>query len=192
MSFKNASEILNYLEEIGLTTLDALKNRLDATVATLFPVLATIKTGDGRKTADFLKSLKQRGFKVGKWAEDVMKQNDFKNSVSNKEDEFELCPATVKELTGNDVATLRDILAAVIKKGYDKCMPEDGPRLREAYSGTDTLFLAMDPIRGSDGDPLIFYVDGNDDDLWLAADDRNLDYEWSGGDRFVFRRRKTS
>lgn len=161
-------------------------------MATSYPTIAVIKTGDGRKTADFLGSLKLLGRRVGDWTEKVMEQDDFKKSVSETSAEYELCTATVKELTGSDVATLRDILSAVIKKGYDKCQPEDGPRLREAYSGTDLYFLAMDPIRDSGGDPRIFCVYGSVSALWLDTSWHSLDLKGRGDRLVVFRRRKTS
>ena len=44
----------------------------------------------------------------------------------------------------------------------------------------------------SDGDPNVFNVNRDDDELWLNTNDGRPDNEWNPGDRFVFLRPRKS
>mgnify|MGYP001564003627 CR=1 FL=1 len=46
-------------------------------------------------------------------------------------------------------------------------------------------------ITDSDGNPNLFNVNRDDDELWLNNDDGRLDNRWNGNNRFVFLRRKS-
>ena len=76
------------------------------------------------------------------------------------------------------------------------CEPEDGPQLRLQYRDQpkgEVLWLAMERITASGGDPRVFYVvrDGGGR-CWLRAHWTNPSDEWSLGDRVVFRLRQVA
>ncbi|MDB5264830.1 MAG: hypothetical protein JWN64_401 [Parcubacteria group bacterium] len=73
---------------------------------------------------------------------------------------------------------------------------EAGPHIRDQYKdqpSDEVLWIAMERITDSDGDPGVFYV-GRDSDgeQWLDADWTDPDDQWGLGRRLVFRLRKVT
>ncbi|HBM45985.1 MAG: hypothetical protein UT05_C0001G0038 [Parcubacteria group bacterium GW2011_GWF2_38_76] len=186
-SNKEEREMLSYLKSNSVMTLELLKRRLLVFGSVpIYPTVAIIKIGDGRKTEDFFRALKSKGLKVINCAREVMGQDKFKKSISETQDEVELVLATAKELTGKDMVTFKEILSAIASRGYDKCQPEDGPRLREAYAGDGEFLIAMDSI--NDKYTEVFFV-SNDEDEGPCLDTCSGD-PWDGKTSLIFRRRK--
>lgn len=179
-------KMLSYLKRQGINSLEGLKAKL---TSVYYPTFAIIMTSNGRSVDDFKRYLERVGADISAGALDRLHHDDFKKSLVWNPDQVELCETTLRELTGRESATLKEVLSAINKKGYDKCQPEDGPRLRELYQGRDSLLIAMEPIAGH-----IFYL--NYEKCWHIDEKPTLRTscyrEYFGYDRFVFRRRKAS
>lgn len=165
--------------------------RVVSPLSKVWKILKTIHLGTGLKTADdFGKAVKSALMKIDDRANDILDKSAF--TVAQVETEVELACATVKELTGKNMATLRDIFDAIRCIG-DLCPAEAGPQLRLQYTDQpkgERLVIAMEPITDSDGGLRLFSVEHCGDGPWLSADFGDPDGVWSGFYRFVFLRRK--
>jgi hypothetical protein len=148
-----------------------------------FPVWKTIKLGTHKSVDDLRKSLKDNENRISGWGNEILSKTAL----------AVLHTATVKELTGKELATNREINEAIRLKGYDLCPAEVGPQLRLQYPDRpkgEWLRVAMEPISGSGGGLLIFSVDHDGGGRWLHGYIGHPDDEWFGGERFVFASRK--
>jgi hypothetical protein len=154
-----------------------------------FEIFKTIKLGTHKLVDDLRQSLKDNGNRISDWGNDIL----GKTTLAESETEVTLHVATVKELTGKDCATNREINEAIRSKGYNLCPAEVGPQLRLQYPDQpkgEWLRVAMKPIAGSDGGLSIFRVEHGDDGRWLDGLSGHPGDGWSGGSRFVFVSRK--
>lgn len=150
-----------------------------------FPVWKRILLGTHKSVDALRRDLKSNGFRISDWGNNILR----KISLATSETEINLCVATVKELTGKDWATNREILGAIRAKGYELCPAEVGPQLRLQYPDQPSgewLRIGMEPITGSDGGLFIFNVDPYGDERWLSSFYGYPGHEWSGDRRFVF------
>jgi hypothetical protein len=125
------------------------------------------------------------------WANDIMGQPAF--MVSQEPTSVELVLMTVAELGFKTGAKRSDIYQRALELGFELCPPEVGPALRLAYADqpkNEWIWIGMEPITDSDGDPSVFDVVRDGDDRWLNASCGHPDYVWGGIDRCVFVRRK--
>ena len=139
----------------------------------------------------FIPTLKEHGMNVSDWSADMMKQDAF--TVVDKEEQINLVNISVADL-GFDQATRYDAICQRAKeRGLELCPPEVGPQLRLQYLDQpfgEWIRVAMEAIRDSDGDLLVFRVVRNDVGLWLYSYYGSPDDLWDPDDRFVFRARK--
>lgn len=145
-----------------------------------FPVFKTIKLGTHKNVDKLHESLKENGFQISSQGSDILAKTD----IAKSETEINLCLATVKELTGKNKATNREINNAIRTKGYQLCPAEVGPQLRLQYpdqSYEERNCVAMEPI-----DIDIFRVDNVGDKRWLRGYYGHPNYQWRGDARFVF------
>ena len=154
-----------------------------------FPVFKTIKLGTHKSVNDLRSSLKDNGNRISDWGDDIL----GRIALAESETEVTLHMATVKELTGKDWATNREINEAIRSKGYDLCPAEVGPQLRLQYSDQpngEWIRVAMEPITASYGDLRVFFVARVDVGRWLGGYDGHPDCGWLGDYRFGFASRK--
>ncbi len=156
-----------------------------------FTIWKTVKLGTGLKIADdFRKALKDGGFKIGNWGNDILGKPAF--TASETEMELPLVNVSVAELGFNDGATRGDIYERAISLGLELCPSEVGPQLRLQYKDQpkgEWLLIGMKPISDSDGYPNVFHVVHGEDGRWLNGNGK-WDTLWDGYSRFVFVRRK--
>lgn len=116
---------------------------------------------------------------------------------------IDLCPADLGFTENPTTTELFDVkrLAAWSEAnldGYvlDLCPAETGPHLAIQYKDQpkgEVLWIAMDRIPDSDGDPGVFGVERRDDgELWLDFGWADLGDRWDLDHRIVFRLRKLS
>jgi hypothetical protein len=78
----------------------------------------------------------------------------------------------------------------------EPCQPEDGPHLRLQYDDQpngEVIWMAMERITGSDGNPGVFRVKRRDGGgRWLYANRADPDSQWHLDDRVGFRLRKVT
>lgn len=157
-----------------------------------FPTWKTIKLGTGLQSADeFREALKNGGFCIGSWGDNILGKPAFK--AATKETEIELINVSVAELGFKNCATRADIYKKALELGLELCPNEVGPQLRLQYRDQpkgELLLIAMEPITDSSGDLGVFYVEHYSRGLWLYCSDGRPDFFWDGDNSWVFARRK--
>ena len=190
ISFGTAEAVFNKLGgKEGIEKFLRDETKVVEVEVTEFPEFMTIKIGTHDSVDELRQSLKDKGNRISSYGNDIL----GKIALAETETEVTLHSATVKELTGKDVASNREINEAIRSKGYDLCPAEVGPQLRLQYSDQPSgeyLRVAMEPIADSDGDLFIFDVNHAYDDRWLDSDGGHPDDRWNGDNRFVFVSRK--
>lgn len=153
-----------------------------------FPVWKTIKLGIGPKNADdFRHALREGGFKVGDWANDILGKPAF--TVATEEIEVDLVVASGAELGFKDGATREQIYIRAKELGLDLCLAEVGPQLRLQYKDQpngEWILIAMEPITVSDGSLLVFRVECGHSELWLYGGGGDPGRFWRPASRWVF------
>lgn len=152
-------------------------------------VFKTIKLGtNGLKTADdFRKAIKDKGMRIGDYADDILGKPAF--TVATEETEIDLVVVSVAELGFKNGATREQIYIRAKELGLDTCSAEVGPQLRLQYKNqpmSEWLLIAMEPITASVGDLEVFCVYRDGIDFWLYSDFDDPALVWGPDDRWVF------
>ena len=154
-----------------------------------FNVWKTINLGTGLKTADdFRKALKDRGFNIGNWADDILGKPAF--TAAAEATEVDLVKVTVAELGFKKGARRDQIYERAKELGLELCAPEVGPQLRLQYQDQpngEWLLIGMELITDSDGNLYVFDVKRYDSELWLYGGWSNPGDVWNPGNQWVFR-----
>jgi hypothetical protein len=153
----------------------------------------TIQLGIYRDANRLRRALKERGFRIGPRADDILAKPAF--TVSTDKAEVDLMVISPAELGFSDGASYKDICTRAIELGLELCPAEVGPQLRLQFDDQpwgDWLRIAMQPIEGSDGHFGIFAV-GRDyvTPCLRGGDDGRPETFWPAHERFVFMRGKT-
>ena len=150
----------------------------------------TITIG-GMSKEKYLAAFKKADIDVSDYAKDLMSKVEYQKKIQKLEIEI----ISVADL-GFTTWTTRDAIYARAKeKGYDIILAEVGFALRLAYADqplNDWIYMGMEPITVSDGDPSVFYLERVGDGLWLDSYWAEPGYEWDPDDEFAFRLRKYS
>ena len=152
--------------------------------------LMEVTIGD-KTEVQLIKELKQNNIFISTYAGYMLNSPGF-NTQSNEE-HLDLVKLSLKDLGLNEGVNTREIYAKAKKLGLDICPAEVGPHLRLQYMDQphdDWLRVAMKPIAGRDGKPLlmcIFFL-GQRDGLRLSGYVGGLnDDKWGLDNQFVFR-----
>jgi hypothetical protein len=117
----------------------------------------------------------------------MLKSPDFK--VADERVDVDLVEVPVSGLGFNKNTRYDAICTRAQEFGLELCPAEVGPQLRLQYTDQPSgeyLQIAMKTISDSFGDPLVFNVFRDDDDLWLRGSFGRAGLEWIPGGRFVF------
>ena len=162
------------------------------------PIWGTITNGTGPKTSKgFQKKLEEVGISYSNWGKDILFQPDFESSISSKKRQIDLCVLKTEDILGEKgkSGTTQDIYTGIEKLGGYLLTAESGLnillQLGHQLKNGEWILVAMKPIKGSDGDLDVFYVERDDDgDLWLYAAYDHPGSFWSPDNRWVFAARK--
>jgi hypothetical protein len=150
---------------------------------------------DGTTGPAWIERLEAKGFRLSKWAKDVLNSKDFKptNGVVTE-------IAVLKGMLWND----SDRITKRIRKdayegtftGGNKLFdpnPEAACLIREMFSDEELEAMGLwwivamhEPIKDSDGDPRLLSADRDDDGRWLSAYYDGLVGKWGRGSGFAF------
>ena len=148
-----------------------------------------LEIGTHKNVKSLRKAVLESGSRISNWADGILN----KTELSKSKDCLDLVVLSVEELGFPQGARLEDIYKAANNRGLDLCPAEVGPQLRYQYPDQprgEWFLIAMDPIYGSGGDPLLFYVGHYDIGRWLGAYYGRPGYFWDANVRFVFVCRK--
>lgn len=152
--------------------------RLKSVPAVPFPVWMTIQLGTHKATA--LHRAVQRHCQISDWGKQLL----GKTTVAENPTQIELYRATVAKLGFPDGAKFADIRSKIRQLGFTECPAEVGPQLRRQYTDqpmNQWVRIMMEPIAGSNGDPLIFGVAHGGSGLWLGGSYAGPEYFCYGG-----------
>ncbi|MFA5967133.1 MAG: hypothetical protein WC805_01265 [Patescibacteria group bacterium] len=155
------------------------------------PAWKSVELGTQPNADGYRSALKDKGFKIGDWANDIMGKPAF--TVSDQPISVDLVLVTVAELGFPKGATRAKIYERALELGFQLCPPEVGPALRLQYPDQpngEWLLIGMEPIADSDGDLHVFNVGRDDDYLWLYSHYDNPYYFWPGSCQWLFVRGK--
>lgn len=155
-------------------------------------VIQTVEIGG--KTADWLEEeLRQAGVNISSFAQDMLHSPNF--TTLKELQRLETVWVKVQDLGLSGTPTTGQIYDRAKELGLELCPAEAGPHLRLAYKYQplgEGFVIAMKQIADRDGDPHVFYLERDDDGLWLDGDWASSDNEWGLGGGFVFALRKNT
>ncbi len=152
-----------------------------------FSIWKTIRLGTGLKTADdFSQDITDAGGRASNLAKNIMGKPSF--TVSRELIKLDLVKVSVADLGFLKNVSLEEIYNRVISRGLKLLPAEAGPQLRLQYvdqPNGERLFMAMEPIKDSNGVLHVFDVKRGDY-LWLDAHYAYPSRVWLSEDIFVF------
>ncbi len=184
----NARKLLDCREvTVTFDTSDKL-----ATITADAPALKVWKTLKRRpelkNAAGIRKALKEGGFKIGDWANDLLGQTAF--TVTTEEGEVDFVCLSNADLGRPDGCQFQETCQLGVALGLELCEPDDAANVRMNYRDQplgEWLTMAMKAIRVSHGSLDVFSVGHDGDGLWLITCRGIHDGFFSGVGRFVFR-----
>lgn len=147
----------------------------------------TIRTGEG-----WIAELKRLGDTLSNYSESMLRKLEF--VVSEQSEWMRLVHISVGSLGFRERTTYAQIVKRAQELGLEVCPPDVGPEYRAQYrdqSMGEWLWIAMESITDSDGNPSIFSLGHVDDGLRLYDNWVNPGSGWYPDSLFVFRLRKS-
>lgn len=154
------------------------------------PAWKTVQLGLHQTVDAYRSALKQNGFEIGDWANDIMGKPAF--TVATEPTTVELVLMTVAELGFKNGAKRSDIYQRVLELGFELCPAEVGPALGLAYPDQPKnkwIWIGMEPIAVSVGNSGVFGVLHDGNERWLRTHWDDPGRHWLGFNRWVFRRK---
>lgn len=152
-------------------------------------------TSDNTTGSQWIERLESKGFRLSKWAKDILNSPDFKptNGVT-----YEI--AVLKGMLWNDSDR---ITKRIRKDAYDGTFiggnklsdpnPEGACLIREKFSDKELEAMGLwwivamhEPIKDSAGDPHLLDADRGDDGPWLRTSYSRPDDRWFRDNGFAF------
>jgi hypothetical protein len=128
-----------------------------------FPVYLEIEVGGGSKR-QLVQALDAEGCYIGPCAREMISRPGFTMAPGSRT--IKLARAQLRTLGFTDWVAWGDILKAAAGVGGEKLPPEVAarlwPKLPDQQPG-DHFWILMDPIKGRDGEPYVFYLVCHDD-----------------------------
>lgn len=146
-------------------------------------------TSDGTTGPQWIERLEKKGFRLSKWAKDVLLSSDFKPTTGVT---YKVAVLKGTLFTDKNRIT-RKIRAEAERRKLEKPHAEVTCLIRELFS--DKELKAMDlwwivvfhePINDSAGDPNLLYADRYDEGRWLSPYYVRPDDDWHSGSGFAF------
>ncbi len=145
---------------------------------------------DGRNGEQFIASLKEKGFRIGDYAMQVLRKKDF---IPTKGTKYKPVVIFGKEIEEDSERTTENIRKIAKDRGYITPPAELAPLLREKISdkeieemGVWALIVMHEPIKDSGGNPKLLLLDRRDDGQWLDTCNDYPGRRWDREDGFVF------
>ncbi len=155
-----------------------------------FPVWRTIQVGTHGNSKGLQEAVEQGGCQISSWAADMMKRPTF--TLAKEPGTVNLVRVKVSELGFMKNTPLSQIRDRGVELGLALCEPEDGPQLRLQYPEQpmgEAVWMAMNAIVCSNGNPHIFCVFHGEDGRYLRVYVGYPGRLWGPDDGFVFRKK---
>ena len=209
MSIGAMNQLANSLENAGFTTSDftslsqfkdlkGIKAVINGQAEIFFPikkyreengVIYFKVTSDGTTGQEWIERLEKQGFKLSKYAKDLLLSKEFKSTTG-----IEYTIAVLKgNLFTDSNRITKKIRSEAAKRKLSTPNPEIACLIRELFSdeeikamGLAWIVIFHKPIKDSDGDLSLLGTDRGDDDSWLDTDYDNSDFSWIDNYGFAF------
>lgn len=146
-------------------------------------------TSDGTTGPQWIKRLEGKGFRLSKWAKDILRSPDFKPTTGVTTEGAVLKGALFKD---KNRVTWKIRLEAD-RRGLIKLNVEVACLIRELFTDEEIKTMGLwwivtmhEPIKDSGGDPGLLAPSRDVDGQWLHACSARLDGEWSVEYGFAF------
>ena len=124
---------------------------------------------------------------------DRIKEGIFGNEDNSTTEQVDMIRLTVADLGFPNGATKEQIYKRKEELGLDLCPAEVGPNYRLQYADQpigEYVYVGMEPILGTGGDPRVFSVGRGGGGSWLGSGWARPGSQFSSGLLFLFRSRK--
>jgi hypothetical protein len=146
-------------------------------------------TSDGTTGPQWIERLEGKGFRIGDYAKSVLRNEDFK-PTSGVTTEV----AVLKGMLFEDNKRItKNIRTEAANRTLETPNAEIACLIREKFTDEEikamglTWIVAMhEPIKDSDGGPVLLSADRNDGGCWLGADDDEPGSRWNRESGFAF------
>lgn len=146
-------------------------------------------TSDGTTGSDWIKRLEKKGFRLSKWAKDVLGSSDFK-PTSGVAYQIAVLKGTL--FTDSDRIT-KKIRAEAERRKLEKPNAEVACLIREMFSDEDLEVMGLywivvfhEPIKDSGGDLSLLNANRDNEGRWLSAYYDKPDDNWNSANGFAF------
>lgn len=134
----------------------------------IFNHFATVKFGGRQNSSFFVTILREDGFELGDWVEDILMQDIFR--LADKETEVDLVAPSLRELGFEEYSSTYEIYPRAKGLGLDLCPAEIIPRLclgYPIYSPHKRVIVVTKDLRTSDRYSYLLSIkcDGKDREL---------------------------
>lgn len=144
---------------------------------------------DGTTGEEWIARLESKGFRVGDYAKSVLRSKSFKPTTGIV---YEI--AVLKgELFSDNERITKNIRKDAKNRKLSTPNAEIACLIREKFSDKELEAMGLywivamhEPIKDSDGDPLLLYADRYDSGPWLSTDYVSPGRKWDRGDGFAF------
>ncbi|MCI0614219.1 hypothetical protein L0244_14630 [bacterium] len=146
----------------------------------------------GKSAEQLISEMEAAGINISDYAKSMLKNREFVPGKSPEE--ATLIRLTVADLGFKSSVTTDQIYERAQILGLELCPADTGPNYRLKYRNqplNESIYMGMKQITGSDGDPSVFRLERYGGGLWLHDLWADPSDEWSPGNKFVFRLRKS-
>lgn len=152
-------------------------------------IFFTLPPTDGTTGPQWINRLEKKGFRLSKWAKDVLNSPDFKPTNGIISD-----IAVLKGMLWNDSdRTTKNIRSEADKRNLTKPNTEAACLIRENFSDEEIEAMGLiwivamhEPIKDSAGDPRLLRAGRRGDGPWLGTAGDRPGGEWNRDDGFAF------
>lgn len=149
--------------------------------------MQTLKTDPTINSAEKAEErLQEKNIYFSGYGKDILEKTEF----SQESQKYELVRFTFGQLGFPNGATTDEIYQKAKELEMELCPAEVGPHLRLQYNGKEWMLIAMKQITDRGGDPNVFYLGWNGDQLGLHGRSARPALRWYPDDEFVFCYRK--
>lgn len=154
-------------------------------------VWMTVTCGTHKSKKDLIGAVTKAGHRFSDWAMDLINTKGW--TLLAEPTEIDLYETTVKELTGKDSITTKELYEIRDRLGFCDAPDETALQVRLAYTNQpmdEWRYILSQPKADSDGDLDVLDVARNSDGSWVSWRYAYPDVVWRGGGRLLVCRKR--
>jgi hypothetical protein len=151
----------------------------------------TVTGGTHKSKKDLINAVKGAGHGISDWVEEVINSKDF--TLLTEPTEIDVYETTVKELTGKDSLTTKELSEIRDRLGFCDAPDETALHIRMAYTGqpmNEWRTVLSKPVAGAGGGLDVLSVGRGSDGSWVGGYYADPGSVWYGGERLLVCRKR--